>query len=261
MKNIKKDGFKVSIMVMILLFTFTAFAGSVYTVQKGDTMSKIASNNGVSLNELLVQNPQIENASLIFIGQKINIPEKTSGKLVTYTVQAGDTMYKIARRYDISLSELLKANPAITNASSIYIGQKIMIPDADSLSAHEKAVVDLVNKERSARGLVQLTMSTKLSNVARIKSQDMIDNKYFSHTSPKYGSPFSIMESFGLRFSAAGENIAYGQKTASEVVSGWMNSPGHRANILSESFTHIGVGAAKMSNGTLYWTQMFMKPY
>jgi uncharacterized protein YkwD len=88
----------------------------------------------------------------------------------------------------------------------------------------------------------------------------MIDKGYFAHNSPTYGSPFNMMENFGLKFSAAGENIAYGQRTAQEVVTDWMNSSGHRANILSTAFTVVGVGAAKKSNGTMYWTQMFMKP-
>jgi len=69
-----------------------------------------------------------------------------------------------------------------------------------------------------------------------------------------------MMESFGIRFSAAGENIAYGQRTPAEVMKGWMNSPGHRANILSPSYTHIGIGLAKTRNGVNYWTQMFIKP-
>ena len=77
---------------------------------------------------------------------------------------------------------------------------------------------------------------------------DMIDKKYFSHTSPTYGSPFDMMQSFGLKFSAAGENIAYGQKTAAEVMNTWMNSAGHRANILSEAYTQIGIGVAKSYN-------------
>jgi uncharacterized protein YkwD len=69
-----------------------------------------------------------------------------------------------------------------------------------------------------------------------------------------------MMESFGLRFSAAAENIAYGQRSAQEVMNSWMNSPGHKANILSKSYTQIGVGVAKKSNGTMYFTQMFLKP-
>ena len=93
-----------------------------------------------------------------------------------------------------------------------------------------------------------------LSRIARLKSSDMRDNKYFSHTSPTYGTPFQMMKDFGIRYRTAGENIAMGQRTPSEVVSAWMNSPGHRANILNASYTRIGVGYVSDGN---YWTQMF----
>ena len=83
----------------------------------------------------------------------------------------------------------------------------------------------------------------------------MKDNNYFSHTSPTYGSPFQMMKSFGISYKTAGENIAKGYKTPGAVVNGWMNSSGHRANILNSSFTRIGVGY--VSNGH-YWTQMFI---
>jgi uncharacterized YkwD family protein/spore coat assembly protein SafA len=179
----------------------------------------------------------------------------------TYTVKSGDSMWKIAVKYEIGVSELISANPQLKNPNLIYVGQKINIPAASSLKSYEDEVVRLVNIERAKQGLPALKSNWELSRCARYKSQDMINKNYFSHTSPTYGSPFQMMENFGLRFSSAGENIAYGQRTPQEVVTAWMNSPGHRANILSGSFTHIGVGAAKKSNGTLYWTQMFMKPY
>ncbi len=86
----------------------------------------------------------------------------------------------------------------------------------------------------------------------------MVNKNYFSHTSPTYGSPFDMMKQFGISYKTAGENIAMGQKTPSEVVTAWMNSEGHRKNILSSSFTQIGVGVAKNANGQLYWTQMFI---
>ncbi|MDP2892645.1 MAG: CAP domain-containing protein, partial [Bacillota bacterium] len=100
----------------------------------------------------------------------------------------------------------------------------------------------------------------ELARVARYKSQDMVNKHYFSHYSPTYGSPFMMMEDFGLRFSAAAENIAMGQRTPAEVMAAWMSSAGHRANILSSAFTQIGVGAAKKADGTLIWTQMFIRP-
>ena len=187
------------------------------------------------------------------------VPASAQG--TTYTVAKGDTLWKIAVKYEIGVSELIKANPQIKNPSLIYVGQKINIPEAAPLASFENEVIRLVNIERTNRGIQALATNWQLSRVARYKSQDMVDKNYFSHTSPTYGSPFTMMQSFGLRFSAAGENIAYGQRTAQEVVTAWMNSPGHRANILSKVYTQIGVGVAKKSNGTLYWTQEFIKPY
>ncbi len=179
----------------------------------------------------------------------------------TYTVRGGDSLWKIAVKYEIGISELIKANPQIKNPNLIYVGQKINIPQESSLKSFEDEVVRLINIERTNRGIPALQPHWELSRVARCKSQDMIDKNYFAHTSPTYGTPFTMMQNFGLRFSSAAENIAYGQRTAKEVVAAWMNSPGHRENILSRSYTHTGVGAAKKANGTLYWTQMFMKPY
>lgn len=179
----------------------------------------------------------------------------------TYTVVSGDSMWKIAVKYEIGVSELIKANSQITNPGMIYVGQKINIPAADPLKTYETEVIRLTNLERTKRGLPALTTNWQLSRVARYKSQDMVNKNYFAHESPTYGSPFKMMENFGLKFSAAGENIAYGQRTPQEVVTSWMNSPGHRANILSTAYTQIGVGAAKKANGTLYWTQQFIKPY
>ena len=260
MKNVIKRLLKFAVVcVLICAMTATlALADYTYTVKSGDTLSRIASNNGVTVNQLLGANPSIKNASLIYVGQKITIP---STKNVTYTIQRGDTMSGIAKRFEISLTELLKANTNITDPAKIYVGQKITIPDTGSLAAYEQQVFELVNKERAARGLSLLKYNYELARMARIKSQDMIDRKYFAHESPTYGSPFKMMESFGFKFSSAGENIAYGQKTAAEVMNAWMNSAGHKANILSETYTTIGVGVAKTAGGTLYWTQEFMKPY
>lgn len=83
----------------------------------------------------------------------------------------------------------------------------------------------------------------------------MVDNRYFAHNSPLYGTPFQMIKAFGISYRTAGENIAYGQRTPKQVVDGWMNSSGHRANILNSSYTQIGVGY--VPNGH-YWTQMFI---
>lgn len=177
----------------------------------------------------------------------------------TYTVKSGDSMWKIASKYQVGINEIIAANPQVKNPALIYPGQKLTIPSV-TVKNQENEVIRLVNVQRTKAGLQPLTQNWQLSRVARYKSQDMIDKRYFSHTSPTYGSPFRMMESFGIRYSAAGENIAMGQQSPSEVMNAWMNSPGHRNNIMSPSFTQIGVGLAKDKNGRMYWTQMFIKP-
>ncbi|WP_369797387.1 CAP domain-containing protein [Paucisalibacillus sp. EB02] len=123
------------------------------------------------------------------------------------------------------------------------------------LSQFENDVVTLTNKERSQAGLSALQIDAKLSQVAREKSNDMQRNSYFSHTSPTYGSPFDMMRDHGITYRSAGENIAQGQTSPAEVVQAWMNSQGHRENILNPNFTHIGVGYESQGQ---HWTQMFI---
>lgn len=117
-------------------------------------------------------------------------------------------------------------------------------------------VVELTNKEREKAGLQPLQVDSALMANAQEKSQDMKNNNYFSHQSPTLGSPFDQMKKRGITYTAAGENIAKGQTTAEQVVQGWMDSPGHRANILDSKFTHIGVGYVAEGN---YWTQQFIQ--
>lgn len=125
----------------------------------------------------------------------------------------------------------------------------------DGISEYEREVVRLVNLEREKAGLAPLELDAGLSRVARMKSQDMHDRGYFDHNSPTYGTPFQLMKSQGIRYNVAGENIAMGYRTPEAVVNAWMNSPGHRANILKESYTKIGVGY--VADGS-YWTQHFI---
>ena len=173
-----------------------------------------------------------------------------------HTVKSGDSMWKIAVKYETGLSEIISANTQIKNPSLIYPGQKITIPQKDTAqSSYTKEVIRLVNEIRAQNGLGTLKEDWQLSRVAQYKSQDMKDNGYFSHTSPTYGSPFDMMKSFGISYKSAAENIAKGQSTPQQVVNAWMNSQGHRANILNKNYTHIGVGYVKSGN---IWTQMFI---
>lgn len=180
----------------------------------------------------------------------------TSALAATHTVQPGDTMWKIAVRYEVGTAEIIEANPQVENPNLIYPGEKLSIPEQSSAARYyEQEVIRLVNAERTKRELTALAENWELSRVARYKSQDMHDNRYFDHNSPIYGSPFNMIHAFGLKYRSAGENIAAGYTTPAAVVRAWMNSEGHRANILNATYREIGVGYIASGN---YCTQMFI---
>lgn len=116
-------------------------------------------------------------------------------------------------------------------------------------------VVRLVNVERAKAGLSALTLDSEIEKAATIRSNEIINN--FSHTRPNGSSFSTVLKENNISYKLAGENIAWGQKTPEAVVTAWMNSEGHRANIMNASFSKIGVGNVKNSSGTIYWTQLF----
>jgi len=126
-----------------------------------------------------------------------------------------------------------------------------------NLTSLEKEMLTLVNKERSKNNLSALIADPKLTKVARIKSQDMIDNDYFSHYSPTYGSPTDMMKKYGIKYVYAGENIA-ANTTVQRAHNSLMGSTGHRKNILNSNFTHIGIGIKKGGPSRYIFTQMFI---
>lgn len=142
----------------------------------------------------------------------------------------------------------------------VALGGKSLISDRtiESLRPMSLKVLNLVNKERNAAGLDSLAIDKGVNIVAQVKALDMAYNGYFNHVSPTYGDPFEMLEFFGIEFMTAGENIAQGPWTPEQVMDIWMNSPGHRANILDPDFTHIGIGYTIDEWGIPYWTQMFI---
>lgn len=198
------------------------------------------------------------------------------------TVQHGDSMWKIAQRYKIPFEEILKHNAHFKNPHLIFPLDRIELPDnaqhgttteehskADNIphgdnkveqskpSAEAEKVLQLVNAERAKAGLKALKMSEELRSIANLKARDMAEKNYFSHESPTYGSPFEMLQDFGVHYRAAGENIAAGQRTPEEVMQAWLNSSGHRANILNANFDTLGVGVYSGGQYGIYWTQLF----
>ena len=193
-------------------------------------------------------------AAAVLTGSLLTMPAEAAS--LSHKVVRGDTMWKLAVQYQVGTSEIIQANPQVADPDLIYPGQILQIPQLEStVSSYESEVIRLVNEIRQQNGLRPLDANWELSRVARYKSQDMRDNGYFSHNSPTYGTPFQMLSAFGLSYRTAGENIAKGYASPQAVVNGWMNSSGHRANILNASYTQIGVGYVSGGN---YWTQLFI---
>jgi uncharacterized YkwD family protein len=249
-----------------LMMGSAAYASTPYTVKNNDTVYTIAKQHNVSYNSVLRMN--LLPCSTIFPGQTVYIPSTSRN----YTVKTGDTLYHIASASNVSLWAMQKVNPQLKTINLVYPGQLLDVPAAGSettsapapkqapapaqptVGSYAKQVSQLVNQERSKAGLAPLTLDAELSNVAMAKAKDMIENNYFDHQSPTYGSPFDMMRSFGIDYTAAGENIAKGQASPQAVMNDWMNSPGHRQNILSSNYDSIGVA---YYNGA--WVQLFKK--
>ena len=197
-------------------------------------------------------------------------------------VQKGDSLWLIALRYKVPFEEVLKLNQHFANPHMIHPLDKVNLPDRstgsrtsqhsdlDNIESDEQSVPEsdvsqqaqevlrLVNAERTKAGLSSLTLSEKLTAVANEKARDMAENNYFSHTSPTYGSPFQMLQQYGISYRSAGENIAAGQRTPEEVMNSWMNSSGHRANILNSAYTEIGIGYYQGGSYGTYWVETFL---
>jgi len=171
-----------------------------------------------------------------------------------YKISRGDTFWFIAKRYGLDYKRLMQLNPN-TDPYNMQVGDIIRLKEgAASVGTFEEEVVRLVNAERAKQGLRPLQHRADVKNVAEKKAMDMINSNYFSHTSPNYGSPFDMLRTFGISYRSAGENIAKGQRSPQEVMNAWMNSSGHRANILNANYNAIGVG---FYNGA--WVQLFIQ--
>ena len=159
--------------------------------------------------------------------------------------------------FSVALSAMIVVSAVLPTTSAAYrpcynCVQETVV-QSGSVSQIERQAMELVNRIRKQNGLEPLTISEDLSVKARVKAQDMKTQGYFSHNSPTYGTPFQMMKRLGVSYRSAGENIAMGYRSAEAVVNAWMNSPNHRAAILSTRYTTMGIGYA---DG--YWAQWFI---
>lgn len=168
-----------------------------------------------------------------------------------YVVQVeGDYIGAVSKKYVKAIYP--------NSSGSGNTGETGSISQTASMNANEKEVFNLINEQRTKNGLQALKVDDEVQRVARIKAQDMVDSNYFSHTSPTYGSPFDMLKSFKISYKSAAENIA-GNSSNSGAVTSWMNSSGHKANILNSSYTHTGIGVVSSSKYGKVFVQMFIR--
>lgn len=145
-----------------------------------------------------------------------------------------------------TVEEILK-RPEITQKPEQSVGTQ---------GSYARAVLSIVNEERAKYGLQSLSWDASLAKAADVRARET--ETLFSHTRPNGSSCFTVLNEMNISYMGCGENIAYGQMTPQEVMNAWMNSEGHRNNILDPNYTKLGVGCYRASNGTYYWTQLFI---
>lgn len=171
-----------------------------------------------------------------------------------YIVQVeGDYVGAVNKKY----VKAIYPNSSNSNNSSNNNSSSNSNSTTTAMTTDEKEVFDLINNQRTQNGLSALKLDTETLRVARVKAQDMVDNNYFSHNSPTYGLPFQMLNSFKISYKTAGENIA-GNSSNSAAVTAWMNSSGHKANILNSSFNYTGIGVVKGSKYGKIYVQLFL---
>ncbi len=144
------------------------------------------------------------------------------------------------------------ARPTATSAAST--GDYTTI----SVTVQEQKLLNLLNQDRAANGLPALALDAELSTLARLKSCDMKEKGYFSHTSPTYGNAAAMLTAFGYAYQGVGENIAH-HANVEKAEAAFMSSPGHKGNILGSQWSRVGIGICVDSNGFLYITQLFVR--
>ncbi len=167
-----------------------------------------------------------------------------------YIVQVeGDYIGAVSKKY----VKAIYPNSSNSSGSSGTSGNT----QTSTMNSDEQEVFNLINKQRTNNGLQALKVDSELQRVARIKAEDMVTNNYFSHNSPTYGSPFDMLKSFKISYKTAGENIA-ANSSNSGAVNAWMNSSGHKANILNSNFNYTGIGIVNSSKYGKIFVQMFI---
>lgn len=176
------------------------------------------------------------------------------GVFATQTYMDSKSPYD--KEYSILTPEYEEMEGLVINDSIVPLGPEAAGPGAETTQhPYIQQIVDLVNEERTKAGLTPLTLDIQLGTAAQIRAEEQFT--LFSHSRPNGSAYRTVLDENGISYMGCGENVAYGFRTPQAVMEGWMNSEGHKANILHEKFTHIGIGYYVGSNGYSYWSQLF----
>ena len=255
-----------SLIVFIALAVISLLGGSVLKAEAAQTFERVDFISGVVIaNELNMRTGPSTKHSIIQVLKKnkwVNVLSKIGDWYVVYDPDA-DKVGCVAKQYLMDAETFKKQvgsggqaapkPPAATPAPDPSVPETTV-----ELSPEEQQLLTLITKERAKGGLPPRRADMELMRVARTKANDMVQNNYFSHFSPTYGSPFDMMRQFGIAFRAAAENIA-GNSTIQGAVSAWMKSSGHKANIMNASYNYTGIGIARSNKYGYIFVQMFIK--
>ena len=228
--------------------------GTVTGKKKGAaTITALVANDSLTC-QVNIKNPSLNK-------KKVSL---ALGSTTTLKVNYGGTVtWKSKKKSIVRVSKSGKLTPVKRGTTTVTAKGKgfqlscnVTVTKKNKLlsASHVTSMVKLINKQRSKRGLGKLVTDVKLTKAANARAKEI--RKYFSHTRPNGTSCFTILNKYNITYMSCGENIAYGQPTVSAVMTAWMNSPGHRENILRDSFGKVGIGRYKVG-GVIYWVQIF----
>jgi uncharacterized YkwD family protein len=251
----------VSTLAMSSIIGAGVASASSNTVMDNNTLWTILQQNGINLSSPFQSIQQITNGNNFLSDLLKTFPNTNTGNIPFDVPNNATPNTSTPKKYthktytpNTSTPNTATPNTSTPNTSTPNTSTpNTATQDTSTQSAFATEVFNLVNQERSKAGLNTLAINSALSGMALDKAKDLYNNNYFDHNSPTYGSPFDMMKTYGIQFTYAGENIAKGQQTPQEVMTAWMNSQGHRDNILNPHFTKIGVA---FYNGE--WVQEFI---
>lgn len=248
-----KKKFLVSTLIMIIIFaTCTVIYGMTY-YEKVNFVTGIVTAS--ALNVRSGPSTKFKSVGLVYKNEYVRVFAKVGDWYVIQT--ESDLVGAVSKKYVKAVTGNSNSNNSNTNVTTKPNTSNTGNTTASNATSEEEELLKLINEQRAAYGLAALKMDKELQRVAKIKAKDLVDNNYFSHNSPTYGSPFDMMKSFGITYKAAGENIA-GNSTLKGAVTAWMNSQGHRENILSNAYNYTGIGIVESKTYGKILVQMFI---